>query len=120
MIIKIKKEDLEWFINLSNSVLKELKVAGLISENVKYFRTKFKNRKRESHSIKLIKDMEEMYYIIHLDFIMLKDALLFIRKVIHILIPTCKAVQSVFNIFNNKDNDIAKEYEIIKKTKQSD
>lgn len=112
--IKIEKEFMEWIIGLINSIIKEFKAVGLLSEDTKFLRHKFKNRKRKSHSIKLVRDVETDYIIFNIDVKLLKDSLLLMRKIIHKLMPSFVGIKSFLNIFSNKDNEINNEFVLFK------
>lgn len=111
--IKIEKEFMEWIIALINSIIKEFKSAGILNEDTKYLRNKFKNRKRKSHIIKIVKDVDNTYILFSFEVKMLKDTLLLGRKFIHRLIPTIVGIKSFFNIFNNKDNELIEERKVL-------
>jgi len=114
LTLKIQKEFMEWIVALLNAIIKELKTVGILSEDYKYFKHRFKNRKRKSHSIKVIRDVETDFIIIQLEMKLVKDSLLLMRKIIHRVIPVLVGIKSFFDIFNNKDNEIVKDMEVLK------
>ena len=112
--IKIEKEFMNWIIDLINIIMKELRTAGIISKDTKYLKQRFKNRKRKSHTIKLIRDLETNYIIFQFDVKMLKDSLLLLKKGIIHLIPTMVGIKTFLNLCNNTNNDISEDYQMFK------